>query len=57
VRQYSDVAGVIRGAVDAFKADVEGGTFPSEAESYHLPKETAQELEATQQRNRMARSR
>ena len=44
VRQYADVAGVIRLAVEAFRADVEGGTFPSEAESYHLPKETAAEL-------------
>jgi 3-methyl-2-oxobutanoate hydroxymethyltransferase len=57
VRQYADVATVIRGAVEAFKADVEGGTFPSEAESYHLPKETAQELEDTQQRTKMARIR
>jgi len=57
LRQYADVGGVIRQAVDGFKADVEGGTFPSEAESYHLPKETAQELEAIQQRSKLARIR
>ena len=57
VRQYADVGGVIRQAVDAFKADVEGGTFPSEAESYHLPKETAQELEAIQQGSKLTRVR
>jgi 3-methyl-2-oxobutanoate hydroxymethyltransferase len=57
VRQYADVGGVIRQAIEAFKADVEGGTFPSEAESYHLPKETAEELEAIQQRSKLARFR
>src|SRR3954468_10701204 len=41
VRQYADLAAVMRQAIEAFKVDVEGGTFPSEAESYHLPKETA----------------
>jgi 3-methyl-2-oxobutanoate hydroxymethyltransferase len=52
VRQYADVSAIMRQAIDAFKADVEGGTFPSEAESYHLPKETAVELEATTERTR-----
>jgi 3-methyl-2-oxobutanoate hydroxymethyltransferase len=40
VRQYADAAGLIRGAVNAFKADVEAGAYPTEAESYHLPQET-----------------
>jgi 3-methyl-2-oxobutanoate hydroxymethyltransferase len=57
VRQYADVGAVIRHAVDAFKADVEGGTFPSEAESYHLPKETAQELETSTRRDKLTRVR
>ena len=57
VRQYADVAGVIRQAVEAFKADVEGGTFPSEAESYHLSKETAAELEAAARRDNLTRIR
>jgi 3-methyl-2-oxobutanoate hydroxymethyltransferase len=57
VRQYADLAGTIKSAVEAFKADVESGTFPSEAESYHLPKETAEELEAIARREKVARIR
>lgn len=57
VRQYADVAGVIRQAVAAFRADVEGGAFPSEAESYHLPKETATELQSGARRERLTRVR
>jgi 3-methyl-2-oxobutanoate hydroxymethyltransferase len=57
VRQYADLAGTIRQAVEAFKTDVEGSTFPSEAESYHLPKETAEELEATTRREKLTRIR
>jgi 3-methyl-2-oxobutanoate hydroxymethyltransferase len=57
VRQYADLAGTIRQAVEAFKTDVEGGTFPSEAESYHLPKETAEELEAINRREKLTRIR
>jgi 3-methyl-2-oxobutanoate hydroxymethyltransferase len=37
VRQYADVAGVIRGAVERYREDVEGRAFPSDGESYHLP--------------------
>src|SRR5437764_958365 len=47
VRQYADVAAAISGAVKAFKSDVEQGLFPSDAESYHLPRETHAALEAT----------
>src|SRR5437764_10549088 len=47
VRQYADVAEAISGAVKAFKSDVEQGLFPSDAESYHLPRETHAALEAT----------
>src|SRR6185369_266440 len=57
VRQYADLAGTIKSAVEAFKADVESGTFPSEGESYHLPKETADELEASGRRERLTRVR
>ncbi len=39
VRQYADVAGVMRGALAEYKRDVENRTFPSDAESYHLPHE------------------
>ena len=57
VRQYADLAGTIRQAVEAFKTDVEGGTFPSEAESYHLSKEIAEELEAINRREKLTRIR
>jgi 3-methyl-2-oxobutanoate hydroxymethyltransferase len=39
VRRYADVAGVMRGALAEYKSDVETRTFPSDAESYHLPRE------------------
>jgi 3-methyl-2-oxobutanoate hydroxymethyltransferase len=55
VRQYGDAAKLIHEAVSAFKADVEGGTYPSEAESYHLPKETQSALEAINERKRLMR--
>ena len=35
VRQYADVGLVIRTAVEAFRQDVETGSFPSDEESYH----------------------
>jgi 3-methyl-2-oxobutanoate hydroxymethyltransferase len=35
VRQYADVAGVVRDAVVAYATDVRSGAFPSDAESYH----------------------
>jgi 3-methyl-2-oxobutanoate hydroxymethyltransferase len=35
VRRYADLAGVAVAAVEAYAADVRGGTFPGEAESYH----------------------
>jgi len=37
VRQYADLNSVAVTAVSAWAADVRGGTFPSEAETYHLP--------------------
>jgi 3-methyl-2-oxobutanoate hydroxymethyltransferase len=39
VRRYADVAGVMREALGEYKRDVETRTFPSDAESYHLPRE------------------
>jgi 3-methyl-2-oxobutanoate hydroxymethyltransferase len=44
VRKYADVNGVIRGAVEAYSADVRDGTFPDDATSYHLKPEVAAEL-------------
>jgi 3-methyl-2-oxobutanoate hydroxymethyltransferase len=56
VRRYADVAGAISKAALDFKADVEGGRYPSEEESYHLPKETQSALEHISVRKRaMAR--
>jgi 3-methyl-2-oxobutanoate hydroxymethyltransferase len=36
VRQYADVAAVIRDAVEHYREDVEHRTFPTDDESYHL---------------------
>ena len=35
VKRYADVAGVLRGAVQAFAAEVVSGEFPDEEHSYH----------------------
>lgn len=40
VRQYGDAARLFRSAIDGYLRDVEQREFPSESESYHLPKET-----------------
>jgi len=53
VRSYGDAAALIRNAVSQFKADVESGGYPSDAESYHLPKETRADLEAILRRKTM----
>jgi 3-methyl-2-oxobutanoate hydroxymethyltransferase len=55
VRQYANVAGAITEAVRSFKSDVETGLFPSDAESYHLPRETQAALEAITERKRAMR--
>ena len=40
VRRYGDAALLIRDAVEHYRQDVEAGSFPGDAESYHLPPET-----------------
>src|SRR5437762_8644277 len=40
VRRYGDAAAEISHAVQAFRADVLSRQYPSDDESYHLPKET-----------------
>ena len=40
VRRYGDAATLIRNAVESYRKDVESGSFPSDAESYHLTAET-----------------
>jgi 3-methyl-2-oxobutanoate hydroxymethyltransferase len=46
VRQYGDAAALIRTALTDFRHDVEMRSFPSEDESYHLPKKTTEALES-----------
>jgi 3-methyl-2-oxobutanoate hydroxymethyltransferase len=53
VRRYGDAAALITAAVDQFKADVVSGSYPSDKESYHLPKETKAELEAILRRKQL----
>jgi 3-methyl-2-oxobutanoate hydroxymethyltransferase len=53
VRRYGDAAALIRNAVEQFKSDVETGSYPSDAESYHLPKETKADLEAILRRKEL----
>jgi 3-methyl-2-oxobutanoate hydroxymethyltransferase len=43
-RQYGDAAALFRSAIDGYRHEVEQRTFPSDRESYHLPKETAEAL-------------
>jgi 3-methyl-2-oxobutanoate hydroxymethyltransferase len=52
VRRYADAAALISDAVQAFRADVAGRQYPSDQESYHLPKETRAALEAVLERKR-----
>jgi len=50
VRRYGDAAALITDAVQAFRADVVSHQYPSDAESYHLPKETQAALETVLER-------
>jgi 3-methyl-2-oxobutanoate hydroxymethyltransferase len=52
VRRYADVGGAIAQAARDFKQDVEAGRYPSEEESYHLPRETGAALEQIAVRKR-----
>jgi 3-methyl-2-oxobutanoate hydroxymethyltransferase len=53
VRRYGDAKALIMSAVQHFKADVVSGQYPSDEESYHLPKDTKAELEAILRRKEM----
>ena len=55
VRRYADVGAAISGAVADFKKDVEAGEYPSDAESYHLPKETKATLDDLESRKKALR--
>ena len=52
VRRYGDAAATITRAVQAYRADVMSHQYPSDAESYHLPKETGGALETVLARKR-----
>ncbi len=53
VRRYGDAAALITAAVHQFKDDVASGAYPSDKESYHLPKEIKAELEAILRRKQL----
>jgi 3-methyl-2-oxobutanoate hydroxymethyltransferase len=52
VRRYGDAAAVIGDAVRAFRADVKSLQYPSDEESYHLPKDTKASLDTVLTRKR-----
>jgi 3-methyl-2-oxobutanoate hydroxymethyltransferase len=55
VRRYGDAAAEITHAVQAYRADVLSHQYPSDAESYHLPKETKTALDTVLERKRAMR--
>ena len=55
VRRYGDAAAEITHAVQAYRADVLSRQYPSDAESYHLPKETKAALDTVLERKRAMR--
>jgi 3-methyl-2-oxobutanoate hydroxymethyltransferase len=52
VRRYADLGSAIVNAVRAYSDDVKSGTYPSDSESYHLPKDTLSALQAIAERKR-----
>lgn len=56
VRRYVDVGSMITKALGEYRQDVETGNYPSDAESYHLPKDTASALETVLVRKRAMKS-
>ena len=55
VRRYADGAALISDAVHGFRADVISRQYPSDQESYHLPKETQSALDTVLERKRAMR--
>jgi 3-methyl-2-oxobutanoate hydroxymethyltransferase len=55
VRRYADAAELITHAVQAFRADVRSHQYPSDEESYHLPRETKAGLDTVLERKRAMR--
>ncbi len=54
VRRYANLGETIAQALKAYKQDVEQAQYPSDAESYHLPKETASALDDINERKTVA---
>jgi len=52
VRHYGDAAAEITRAVQSFRTDVASRQYPSDSESYHLPRETQTALETLLERKR-----
>src|SRR5262249_29160524 len=52
VRRYGDARALITHAVEAFRVDVREHQYPSDEESYHLPKETKAGLDTVLERKR-----
>jgi 3-methyl-2-oxobutanoate hydroxymethyltransferase len=55
VRHYGDAAALITHALQEFRADVISHQYPSDKESYHLPRETQAALETVLERKRAMR--
>jgi 3-methyl-2-oxobutanoate hydroxymethyltransferase len=53
-RQYADAAALFSSALAQYREDVTARTFPSDAESYHLPTEVHAAIASTQPRPRKA---
>jgi 3-methyl-2-oxobutanoate hydroxymethyltransferase len=51
VRQYANLADDAVAALESFFADVDSGDFPGEAETYHMPAESAEILRNLSQRS------
>jgi 3-methyl-2-oxobutanoate hydroxymethyltransferase len=55
VRRYADASALFTEAIQHYASDVRGGTFPADAESYHLPREAGAELLAREPQKRSRR--
>jgi len=55
VRRYGDAAALITEAAQKYRADVQARNYPSDDESYHLPKETRASLETVLDRKQTLR--
>jgi 3-methyl-2-oxobutanoate hydroxymethyltransferase len=55
VRRYADLAAEITRAAETYRDDVLAHTYPSDAESYHLPEDTRRALESLLERKKTLR--